>query len=63
MLLQITSSDQESLEEMWIKVSWGMHLFAVGGSGLFEYITDIVSDQIVVMITQGSWNNPIDVIL
>ena len=40
-----------------------MHLFAVGGSGLFEYITDIVSDQIVVMITQGSWNNPIDVIL
>ena len=40
-----------------------MRLFAVGGSGLFEYIIDIVSDQIVVIITQGSWNSSIDVIL
>ena len=40
-----------------------MHLFAVGGSRLFEYITDIVSDQTVVIITQGSWNSSIDVIL
>lgn len=55
MLLQVTSFDKAIFGGDWIRLSWRMHLFAVGDWRLFEYIIDIVADQIIVMITSGSW--------